>query len=232
MIYLNHLNNDLINHVKDWGLELGIHINYPVDLTQQPTLEFSSDWIRSYKDIVTVENTSINLLVWIVGGIIAGLFIWYFTGSVVSASVIKPSIIAKTVSIPVASAKVACFSKAAIIAEAAIEFRQNFSFLWQSQMSKQVLGKIKQWEELHGQLLKVPRFGDAPIVEATMNIAERAEDRITKQLQYLTKQEAPICNTPVEGVYYENVNLFLLKHQDTFIKLAGYVADSHWDFPT
>ena len=131
---------------------------------------------------------------------------------------------------PAVKAKAVTFSKEAIAADA-VEFKPDLSFSWQSQNAKRILAKTHDWEVAHPNKIEASFQGDAPLVEASMQIAKHAEPQILHKLQYLTRPELPICNTPVQGVAHLDVNAFLLKHQDAFIKLAGYVCDSPWDLP-
>lgn len=67
--FLTCLNNSLLNHLKVWCLEMGLYINYLLKTLEQPSLEFSPDWVGVYKSCDTASQGYIYLGLCIAGGI-------------------------------------------------------------------------------------------------------------------------------------------------------------------
>jgi len=243
---LNHLNDALMNYINYWCVEQGIHINYPLDTRQYPTFEFNSDWIGAVKSIDDLEHiyNYLNLAIFGIGVVIVLTALFFSFGGTSAVTVAKGTVSSKAKGILVTKAwtfskkativKSVTFSKEAIISET-LQSKGSLTFLWQSKTCKSVLAKIAKWEAAKITLglnsTKEACKTTGTVVEAIMDVARAPSVPFDSKLQYLTKQEAAVCNTAIEGVNYVDVNQFLLTHQDAFLKLAGYVSDSHWDFP-
>jgi hypothetical protein len=206
---LNHLNNALMNYINYWCVEEGIYINYPLDTRQYPTFEFSADWVGVIKPIDNLESTFSYLYLGLFGiGVVIIVTALFFSFSGTSAATAakgtvssKGILITKgwTFSKKATIVKSVTFSKEAIIAEA-LQPKGSLTFLWQSKTCKTVLAKIAKWEAAKITLglnsaTEVGKTNVPVVVEAIMNVARSPSGSIDSKLQYLTRQEAPVCNT-------------------------------------